>query len=376
MTELEPIRIGSKLVGPGQPVYVIAEAGVNHNGDVEVAKTMCAAALDAGADAVKFQAFKCDEFLSDVAEMAGYQKMNTPGKQSQREMLEALELSADEFREIKRYCTEIGIEFLAAPFDLPSLDMLLDIGLAAIKIASPEITDLPVLHKAAESGLPIIISTGAADEGEVEAALRLVPSKNCDQVILLHCVSAYPVPFDNQDFPTIPELRDKFERVVGYSDHSREVVSGALAVAIGASVVEKHFTLDCSQMGPDHAMSLEPDRLAEYVLLAGAVLPFETGDGPQDEHIRLLRKAFPAIGTVRRVPNPIEFESRDVSRKSVFSVVTITVGEVIKPEMLKMMRPGTGIPPTRVGEVIGQVAQEDIPAGRMITMEMLGGVLT
>jgi N-acetylneuraminate synthase/N,N'-diacetyllegionaminate synthase len=354
---IRPIKIGERLIGPGRPVYVIAEAGVSHNGSVECALRMCGVAKDCGADAVKFQAFRAEEIASEEAEQAEYQRRNAGEAKSQREMLKSFELSADDFAKLTERCREIGIEFLASPFDIPSLEMLVALGVRAIKMASTEITDVPLLERAARTGLPLILSTGAATMNEITEGVRVVRAKGATDIILLHCVSAYPTPLDQQNLGAIRELEERFRCVVGYSDHSTEVMSGQLAVGFGASVLEKHFTLSKSDAGPDHAMSLEPEELRTYVSLArqGAALE--------------VTKKFAGVGAKR--PLPIEDEVRRVSRKSVAAKVAIKAGTKLTRGMLTTLRPGTGIPPANLVDLVGCVAARDIPAGVLIAWDML-----
>ena len=363
--ELQPVRIGDKLVGPGHGVYVIAEAGVNHNGEVERAEAMCRAAKDAGADAVKFQVFRTDEFVSADAKQAGYQRRGSRGSAAQREMLRRLELSADDFRRLADTCNATDIEFLATPFDLASLALLCEIGVRAIKICSPELTDAPLLSKAASKGLPLIMSTGAAEVTEITEAVRRVHFGGCAELILLHCLAIYPTPFELQNLKAIQTLMDHFHCVVGYSDHSRELLSGRLAVTIGASVLEKHFTLSRDDVGPDHAMSVEPAELAQYIAMAR--------DMPADliEIIRTNERAQRAIGHGYILPHSLESDSRKVSRKSLAARVDIPNGTVIAEDMLMTLRPATGISPMFIDQVVGSTSVTTITAHTIITEEML-----
>lgn len=265
------VNIGGRLIGPGEPVYVIAEAGVNHNGDMRVARAMCRAAKDAGADAVKFQAFRCKEFLSENTPLAAYQRKACPWARSQNDMLGPLELSENNFHELFGYCQGIGIEFLASAFDTTSVWMLAEMGVHAIKLASPEITDGPVLRESARTGLPLIVSTGGAFLEEIREAVKILEGIGAApqrDVILLHCVSAYPVPAGKERREQIAFLRDCFGLITGYSDHTTSVDEGASGVALGACVLEKHFTLSRYLDGPDHAMSLEPAGLRKYIRIA------------------------------------------------------------------------------------------------------------
>ncbi len=344
------VRIGSRGIGPGQLVYAIAEAGVNHNGSAATALRLVDAAKSAGADAVKFQAFSATRLASRHARQAAYQKGSVAAA-SQAEMLRALELTPAEFARIKSHCDDTGIEFLATPFGVEDLRMLLDLGVRAIKIASPDIINRPLLEAAAGSRLPILLSTGASETAEIDAAYDLLNRQLALPLVLLHCVSTYPVKLEQANLRRIGTLRDRYQCPAGYSDHTQEVATGQLAVAAGACLLEKHFTLDRGQRGPDHAFSLAPADLGEY--------------------IRLARQAEVMSGTGRLDLSDVEREVRTVSRCSVTAARDILAGTTSAADMLVIKRPGTGISPWRIGEVIGRVARCDIPADTPITWDML-----
>lgn len=344
------IAIGPRSIGPGRPLYVIAEAGVNHNGCVETALRLVDAARAAGADAVKFQAFQANRLASRYAEQATYQK-GSAAAASQVEMLSRLELQPAAFERIRRHCEDAGIEFLATPFGLEDLRVLLDLGVRAVKIASPDIINRPLLEAAAASRLPVLLSTGASERGEIDAAHDLLAGQGGVPLALLHCVSAYPTKMEQANLRRITSLADRYQCPVGYSDHTPGVEAAGLAVAAGACILEKHFTLDRRQPGPDHAFSLEPADLAEYVRLARGVEPV-LGSGCLD----LAEQ---------------EREVRKVSRCSVTAARDIPAGTTITREMLVAKRPGTGISPWDMASVIGRVAVCDIPADTPIAREML-----
>lgn len=366
MSELQPVRIGDKLVGPGHGVYVIAEAGVNHNGQADRAVEMCRVAKAAGADAVKFQAFRTDELVSAEARQAQYQERLGGKKRSQADMLRTLELSPDAFARLAECCRSIGIEFLASPFDLPSLALLASLGVRAVKIASPELTDTPLVAAAAAMRLPLVMSTGAAEVTEIAEAIRRVHSQGCTDIVLLHCLTIYPTPFELQNLKAIQTLRERFRCHVGYSDHSTELLSGRLAVTVGACMLEKHFTLSHGDVGPDHAMSLEPAELSDYVRMAR--------DMPGDliEIIRGNERAQKAIGHGFKTPHSLEQDVREVSRKSLAARVDIPPGTVLKRDMLTTLRPGTGLAPGYIDEVVGMIVSRAIRAGTIVKGEMLG----
>jgi N-acetylneuraminate synthase/N,N'-diacetyllegionaminate synthase len=345
------VTIGPRLIGPAEPLYVIAEAGVNHNGSVETARRLVDAARAAGADAVKFQAFKATRLASRHAEQAAYQK-GSAAAASQVEMLAKLELTSAEFARLKRHCDAVGIEFLATPFGLEDLRALLDLGVRAIKIASPDIINRPLLEAAAGSRLPVLLSTGASEQAEIDAAHDLLGRELGTPLVLLHCVSTYPAPMEQANLRRITALLQRYGCPVGYSDHTQGVQAASLAVAAGACVLEKHFTLDRAQPGPDHAFSLTPGELAEYV--------------------RLARSAQVAMGNGLLDLSDPEREVRKVSRCSVTASRDIPAGTTITGDMLIAKRPGTGISPWDIAAIPGRRANCDIPADTPITRDMLG----
>lgn len=346
----EAVRIGSRPIGPGQAAYVIAEAGVNHNGSVETALRMVDAARAAGADAVKFQAFKATRLASRHAAQAAYQK-GAAAAASQVEMLARLELRPADFARIRRHCEQAGIEFLATPFGLEDLRILLDLGVRAIKIASPDIINRPLLEAAADSRLPVLLSTGASEQAEIDAAFDLLARQRGVPLALLHCVSSYPTKPANANLRRITALLHRYRCPVGYSDHTQEAATGQLAVAAGACLLEKHFTLDRGQPGPDHAFSLAPAELAEY--------------------IRLARQAETVLGRGQLDLSDAEREVRTVSRCSVTAAADIPTGTTLTRQMLVVKRPGSGISPWEIDRVVGRVAARGIPADTPVTWEML-----
>jgi N,N'-diacetyllegionaminate synthase len=344
------VAIGPRPIGPSEPLYVIAEAGVNHNGSADTALRLVDAALAAGADAVKFQAFRATRLASKYAEQARYQKGSAVAA-SQVEMLARLELSPADFARIKRHCDAAGIEFLATPFGLEDIRILLDLSVRAIKIASPDIINRPLLEAAAASHLPILLSTGASRQAEIDAAHELLARQLAGPLVLLHCVSSYPTKLEQANLRRITALLHRYRCPVGYSDHTQGIEAAPLAVAAGACLLEKHFTLDQHQPGPDHAFSLSPGQLADYV--------------------RLARGAQVALGNGSLDLADSEREVREVSRCSVTADRDIPAGTTIIRDMLVAKRPGTGISPWDIGAVIGRSANRDIPADTPITHEML-----
>lgn len=352
------VAVGSRMIGPGQPVYVIAEAGVNHNGSVDTALRMVDAARAAGADAVKFQAFRAARLASRHAEQAAYQKA-TAGASSQVEMLARLELGPGEFARIRGHCEEVGIEFLATPFGPEDLGVLLDLGVRAVKIASPDIINLPLLEAVAGSRLPVLLSTGASLLAEIDLAQDYLVRRSGLGLVLLHCVSSYPTKLEQANLVRIEALERRYGCAVGFSDHTGEVVTARLARVAGAHLLEKHFTLDRGQPGPDHAFSLLPGELAEYVRA-----------GRQAER-RVWAPDEPPIDASVFDLDPKEEEVRRVSRCSVTAARDIGAGTVISRDVLTAKRPGTGISPWQMDAVAGRIARHDIAVDTPITWSML-----
>lgn len=321
-------------------VFVIAEAGVNHNGSLELAKQLVDVAVAAGADAVKFQTFKADKLVSKVAQKAAYQKRTTAADESQYEMIKKLELDENAHREIISYCQQRRIMFLSTPFDHDSIDMLNDFGMPIFKIPSGEITNLPYLRHVGRLGKEVILSTGMADLGEIEDALEILLKAGTprDKITVLHATTEYPCPIDEVNLLAIQTIRNAFGVKAGYSDHTQGIEVPIAAVAMGACVIEKHFTLDCNMEGPDHKASLEPEELKAMIFN--------------------IRRVSQAMGDGIKKPSKSETKNMAVARKSIVAARQIKVGETFSDKNITVKRPGTGINPMRWDEVIGQVAQK------------------
>ena len=326
-------------------VLIIAEAGVNHNGKLEIAKKLAQVAKECGADIVKFQTAKLESLVSKCAPMADYQKQNTGQEKSQKDMLEELLLSYDEFVELAKFCEEIGIKFLSTPFDIDSvkfLDSMQDMW----KIPSGEITNYPYLLEIARTGKKIYLSTGMSDIQEIGAAFELLQNNGVKDITLLHCTTEYPAPMDEVNLNVLPVLREKFGCEVGYSDHTKGIEVVVAAVAMGATVVEKHFTLDKNMDGPDHKASLEPDELKHMV--------------------ECIRNIEIAMGDGIKKPTKSELKNKDIARKSIVAKTNISKGEVFSENNLTTKRPGNGISPMRWNEIIGKVANRDYEEDELI----------
>ncbi|MBO7474074.1 MAG: N-acetylneuraminate synthase [Ruminococcus sp.] len=324
---------------------IIAEAGVNHNGSLEIAKELVRVAKECGADIVKFQTAKLDSLVSKHAEMADYQKKNIGKEESQKEMLSKLLLSYDDFIELADYCKEVGIKFLSTPFDIDSIHFLapmLDIW----KVPSGEVTNYPYLVEIAKTGKKVIISTGMCEMNEIEEALNVLRNNGSGDITVLHCTTEYPAPFDEVNLNVMDTLKKKFGCTVGYSDHTKGIEVSLAAVALGAEVIEKHFTLDRNMEGPDHKASLEPNELKAMV------------DG-----IRNIEKA---LGASVKKPSEIEMKNRLVARKSIVALKNIKTGELFTEDNLTTKRPGSGISPMKWNEVIGKTAKRDFMEDELI----------
>ncbi len=339
-------NIGRRPLGPGRPCYLIAEAGVNHNGSVDLALALVDAAAEAGVDAVKFQSFVAEEVVTPRAPKAAYQRQNTEAGQSQLEMIKALELSPAGHQAVRDRCRERGLAFLSTPFDLPSLELLLSLGAPALKVSSGEITNLPFLSRVGAAGLPVILSTGMADLEEVDAAVRTLKRAGCPGLILLQCVSNYPADPADVNLRAMAAMSEFFSLPVGYSDHTLGIEVALAAAALGAAVIEKHFTLDRSLPGPDHQASATPEELR--ALVAG------------------VRKVEAALGHGRKEPAASEADTRSVARRSLVAAMDIPAGTALTEAMIAIRRPGTGIPPALLPGALGRVARRDIKAGSLL----------
>lgn len=328
--------------------FIIAEAGVNHNGSLELAKKLINAAVDAGADAVKFQTFKADKLVSKSAQKAEYQKQTTSPAESQYAMIKKLELDENAHRELVRYCREKQIMFLSTPFDHDSIELLNNLGMPIFKIPSGEITNLPYLRRIGFLGKEVILSTGMADLGEIEDALDILTQAGVPKgkITVLHATTEYPCPIDEVNLRAMQTIRTAFGVKVGYSDHTQGIEVPIAAVAMGACVIEKHFTLDRTMEGPDHKASLEPKELKEMV--------------------QAIRRISQALGNGIKKPSRNETKNIPVARKSIVAARPIKAGETFSEENIAIKRPGKGISPMRWDEVIGEVAQRDYQSDDLI----------
>ena len=326
-------------------VYIIAEAGVNHNGDINLAYQLVDAAKAAGVDCIKFQTFKSENLVSHTAQKAEYQKAAT-GDSSQQDMLKQLELSFGEFVSLKEYCDRKGIFFLSTPFDFESIEFLNSIEMPFWKIPSGEVTNYPYLVALAKTEKPVVMSTGMCEMQEIEDAIAVLRENGASDIKLLHCNTEYPTPYEDVNLKAMKTLRDAFGVEVGYSDHTKGIEVPIAAVAMGAAVIEKHFTLDRNMEGPDHKASLEPQELKQMV-----------------DSIRHIEAA---LGSGDKKPSPSEKKNMAVARKSIVAAARIKAGDILTEENITVKRPGNGICPMRWKEVLGTRAVRDFEEDELI----------
>ena len=344
------IRIGDRVVGGGHPCFIIAEAGVNHNGDVGMARNLVDAAKRAGADAVKFQTFTAERLATRQVEKAGYQKRSRPSE-TQFVMLKGLELPADDLRKVAARARKKGIMFLSTPFDCDSVKTVARLRVPAFKVSSGDVTTHPLLACVGRQGRPVILSTGMATLAEVGEALAVLRQSGAREVALLHCTTEYPARFDEANLRAICTLREEFRVPVGFSDHTPGIAASIAAVALGACIIEKHFTLDRDLPGPDHQASLEPGELGELV--------------------RSVRQVEEALGTGLKAPTKREMGIRKVARRSIVAREDLSRGARVTAGMIDFKRPGTGISPADAGKVIGRRLVKDLRKDELFLWEYI-----
>lgn len=329
-------------------IFIIAEAGVNHNGDFETAKKLVDAAVMAQADAVKFQTFVPEKVISVFAKKAEYQKASTGEGESQLDMVRKLWLSFESYGELAKYCDERKILFLSTPFDIPSLDYLMGLDMPLVKIPSGEITNLPLLLAVAKTKKRVIMSTGMSNIDEISFARDILLKNGCPNVALLHCNTEYPTPYEDANLLAMSDIREHFGGIVGYSDHTLGTAVPIAAAALGAKIIEKHFTLDKHMEGPDHSCSLEPNELAEMV--------------------SAIRAVEAALGKKEKSPTRSEIKNIEIARKSIVAARDIKKGELLDETNLDVKRPGNGVSPMRWFEVCKTKAKRDFCADELIEL--------
>lgn len=345
------MRIGAREIAPGRACYILAEAGVNHNGSLDRALALADAAACVGADAVKFQTFTAERLVLPGAAKARYQRQASDASEDQFAMLKKLELSPRDHEALAAHCRDVGITFLSTPFDESSADLLEALGVEAFKIGSGDVTNLPLLAHVAGKGRPVILSTGMSTMQEVERAVAAIRSAGDPPLALLHCVSNYPADPRDVNLRAMATLAGAFGVPVGYSDHTMGAAIPIAAAALGACVIEKHLTLDRGLPGPDQQASMEP--------------------GEFQHMVDAIRRVESALGDGAKRPAASEADVQSVARRSLVAAVAIPEGAVITPDMLAARRPGTGLAPGRRGELVGKTACRDIPEGTMIEMRMV-----
>lgn len=343
---MKTLQVADRQIGADHPVFIIAEAGVNHNGDLSLAKRLIDVAADAGADAVKFQTFMPEAVASRTAPKAAYQRQTTDEEESQLQMLRRLMLSPEAHSDLKNHALSCGIFFLSTPFDRGSVDLLDDLGLPLFKIGSGEVTNLPFVEYIAQKGRPIIASTGMSYLSEVDEMVRAIRRTGNEQFALLHCVSNYPADPDDLNLRVIPMMARVFHAPIGYSDHTAGTEASLAAVALGACIIEKHVTLDRTMPGPDHRASMEPDMFRDFV--------------------RSIRTVERSLGNADKMPAASELEHRTLVRRALVAACDITEGSYLHTNMLQALRPATGISPAWLEHVVGRRTRRSLTTGEAI----------
>ncbi len=347
------VEIASRRVGDGAPVYVIAEAGSNHDRKLQQALKLIDVAVAAGADAVKFQTYSAEDLYSRKTPTMSYLTKGNLAREGETvwQLIKRIELPREWHGELAAYCREKGVHFLSTPFDLRAVDELEAVGCPAYKIASYELLHLPLLRRVAETGKPLVLSTGMASLGDIETALETVERAGNSQVVLLHCAINYPPRFEDVHLRAITTMRQAFQRPVGFSDHTTGITADIAAVALGACVIEKHYTLDRSLPGPDHPFAIEPDELKAMV--------------------KGIRECEVALGSPIKRRTAAEEEMYRLGRRSLVAARAISKGTRIMADMIAVKRPGYGIPTTMFDVVVGRTAQRDIDEDEILVWDMI-----
>lgn len=345
------IQINQREIDYNQPCFIIAEAGVNHNGNIEIAKEMIDAAILTGADAIKFQTFKADLMVTPEAEKAEYQKKGKSGGESQYAMIKNLELPQNAFKILSDYAKARGIIFFSSPFDKDSVDLLEQIGVPVYKIPSGELTNLPLITYIAKKGRPIILSTGMATFEEIDEAIETIHAEGVTDIILLYCVTSYPVKMESLDLTVISSLRERYQLPVGFSDHTTGFIAAIAARTIGACVLEKHFTLDRRMSGPDHRASINPKGLKAL--------------------ITAIRDVESALGKGMKLISDEECDIKILTRKSLVASADIPSGEILTEKMIGIKRPGSGLAPKYLHKIVGRKSNRRIKKNELFNWDML-----
>jgi len=344
------IKINNKNIGNNEPCFVIAEAGINHNGKLKLAKRLVQEAVKAGADAIKFQTFKASSVVIKNIGTATYVEKNIGKKISQFDLLKKFELGYEKFKEIKKCCDDYNIIFLSTPHSFDAIDFLENLA-PAYKFGSGDINNIPSLQYAAEKGKPMIIGTGMSTIEEIKTAITKIKAKNNNQIVALHCTTNYPCSNEETNLKAITTMQNELDCLVGYSDHTQGDLASTIAVALGACVVEKHFTLDRSLPGPDHKASIEPKELKKF--------------------IEQIRTTEIMLGSEEKKPTKSEKKIMKYVRKSIVAKKFIPKGTVISHEMITMKRPGTGLKPSQIKNLIGKKTKINISKDELLKLNMV-----
>lgn len=349
---MKDIHICEKIIGVNSPIFLIAEAGVNHNGDLSIAKRLIDIASEVKADAIKFQTFKAEELLLKNTSKVEYQKTNTDIKENFYEMIKKYEFTKEDFQSIVNYCKEKNIIFLSTPFDHSSVQWLEEFNVPAYKVGSGDMNNFPLLKLICSKRKPIFISTGMATLKEVKETIEFIRSNNIEEIVLFQCTTDYPTSLEDVNLNVIDTYKNEFSNLlIGFSDHSLGITASIGAAAKGVKVIEKHFTLDKEMKGPDHKASLDPKELKEWV-----------------EQIRALEKA---LGTFEKKPSKAELNIAKIARKSIVSIKTLNKGDVLNENNVAIKRPGDGISPVEFEKIIGKRVKRNISTDTVIYWEDL-----
>ncbi|MHA2287929.1 MAG: N-acetylneuraminate synthase [Promethearchaeota archaeon] len=347
---MKEIIISEKKIGNSNPVFLIGEAGVNHNGKLSIAKKLIDKASEANVDAIKFQTFITDKLVLKKAPKANYQKRTKNDDENFYEMVKKYEFSKDQFRILRNYCTEKGLIFLSTPFDELSVKWLEDLDVPIFKVGSGDLNNFPLLKLICSKNKPIFLSTGMSTLEEVKESVNFIKSNGVNEIVIFQCTSDYPTPYEDVNLNVISTYKKTFpNELIGFSDHSKGIVASIGAVVKGAKVIEKHFTLNKDMEGPDHKASLDPDELSMWV-----------------SSIRTIEKA---LGTYEKNPSLSEFEIARIARKSIVTSKDIKKGDLLSLENITVKRPGIGIPPTKFDLILGKKINKDLPKDSIINWE-------
>jgi N-acetylneuraminate synthase/N,N'-diacetyllegionaminate synthase len=347
---MKTFKISNKTVGENHPIFIIGEAGINHNGKLELAKKLVDIAADAGCDAVKFQTYKSEGVVAHSAESADYVNENLGSNISQFDLIKSYELKYEDFEELKKYCDNKGIIFLSTPHSFDAINFLDDL-VTAYKFGSGDLTNIPALKHAAKKDKPIILGTGMSTIYEIKQAVNAIKSEGNDKIIALHCTTNYPCPIEEVNLNAMLTMKEELECLVGYSDHTLGIMIPILATAMGANVIEKHFTLDKNLPGPDHKASLDPDELKKM--------------------ISEIRETELVLGSFDKKPTASEEKIKQVTRKSLIAKNNISKGTTITKDLIDIKRPGTGINPVDIEKIVGKKSKIDIDKDEILQFNMV-----